>query len=45
MERNRNRTVELGPPCFSRLADGRQRLSWETHHPGVNELYTIKWRW
>ncbi len=45
VERNKNRTTELGPSAFSRLADGRQRLSWQTSRPGINELYTIKWRW
>ena len=45
VERNRNRTTDLGPPCFNRLPDGRQKLSWETRRPGLNELYTIKWRW
>jgi hypothetical protein len=45
LERNRNTTTELGPSCFSRQADGRQVLSWETRHPCVNELYTVKWHW
>ena len=45
VQRNRNRTTDLGPSCFSRLADGRQVLSWETKRPGVNDLYTIKWHW
>jgi len=45
VERNRNRTSELGTDCFHRLADGRQILSWETSRPRINELYTIKWQW
>jgi len=45
VERNRNKTSELGPSCFSLLPDGRQMLSWETNRPRINELYTIKWQW
>lgn len=45
VERNRNRTTELGPSAFSHLPDGRQMLTWETPRPGINELYTIKWQW
>lgn len=45
VERNRNRTRQLGPMAFGRLADGRRVLSWETKRPCVNELYTIKWYW
>lgn len=45
VERNRNRATELRPSAFSRLADGRQMLSWETRRPCINELYTIKWQW
>lgn len=45
VERNRSRATPLDPSAFSRLADGRQRLSWETKRPGINELYTIRWRW
>lgn len=45
IERNRNRTSELGPDHFSALVDGRQMLSWETDRPRINELYTIRWQW
>jgi hypothetical protein len=45
VERNRNRTTELGAAHFGLLADGRQVLLWETNRPRINELYTIKWQW
>ena len=45
VERNRNKTTELASAAFSWLADGRQSVSWETNRPGINELYTLKWRW
>lgn len=38
-------TVALGNQHFSFLSDGRQKLTWESKHPRLHDLYTIKWRW
>jgi hypothetical protein len=43
--RSTNRTVELGRSCFDFLADGRQRLTWATDRPKLNDCYTLKWIW
>lgn len=45
LEKNRNRSMPLGPKHFSALPDGRQMLSWEKRNPVRHEMYTIKWRW
>ena len=45
VERNKNRTTELGPSHFNWQPDGRQVLTWQTDRPRINELYTIKWQW
>jgi hypothetical protein len=44
-QRSTNTTVTLGERHFSTLSDGRQQLTWETRHPRLHDLYTIKWRW
>lgn len=38
-------TMPLEGRNFSNLTDGRQVLTYETRHPRLNDLYTIKWRW
>lgn len=38
-------TVTLGEEHFKFLQDGRQQLIWETKHPKLHDLYTIKWIW
>lgn len=39
------KTMPLGAQHFSFLHDGRQRLTWDTAAPRLNDLYTIKWDW
>jgi hypothetical protein len=39
------KTVLLGAQHFRFFPDGRQRLTWETKAPKLNDLYTIKWDW
>ncbi len=45
IERNRNRTIELGPEHIQLLPDGRQKVIWETSHPRLYETYSIRWDW
>jgi hypothetical protein len=44
-EKRGDRVAALGGDHFSRLADGRQVLSWEKSRPRLHELYTLKWDW
>jgi hypothetical protein len=44
-QRSSSETVALEGRHFSILSDGRQKLTWETNHPKLHDLYTIKWRW
>jgi hypothetical protein len=44
-QRSTNETVTLGERHLSILSDGRQQLTWETNHPRLHDLYTIKWHW
>jgi hypothetical protein len=44
-QRSNSETVALEGRHFSILSDGRQKLTWETNHPKLHDLYTIKWRW
>jgi hypothetical protein len=43
--RSTNQTIVLEGRHFSTLSDGRQQLTWETSHPKLHDIYTIKWRW
>ena len=43
--RSSNETLPLEGKHFSFLSDGRQQLTWETSHPRLHDLYTLKWRW
>jgi hypothetical protein len=43
--RSTNETIVLEERYFSTLSDGRQQLTWETRHPKLHDIYTIKWRW
>jgi hypothetical protein len=45
LQRSRNRVQVLGPEHFHQLADGRQRVNWETHQVNVYDVYTLKWVW
>lgn len=38
-------TIALGKQHFNFLSDGRQKLTWESKHPRLHDLYTIKWQW
>jgi hypothetical protein len=44
-QRSRNETIALDGRHFFLLSDGRQQLTWETNHPKLNDLYTVKWHW
>ncbi len=39
------KTTPLGDQYFTFLRDGRQQLTWESKHPKLHDLYTIKWLW
>ena len=43
--RSTNATIPLEGQHFSTLSDGRQQLTWESRHPRLHDMYTIKWRW
>ena len=44
-QRSRHRTIVLGPEFFSKMPDGRQKLTWETRKIRHFEIYTIRWTW
>lgn len=45
MERNRARTIALGPRHFRTLPDGRQQVTWKMKKPRLYESYILRWHW
>lgn len=45
VQKNINRTRELGAEHLRTLENGRQILEWEVRHPRLHERYLIKWTW
>jgi len=45
IERNRARTIALGPGHFQTLPDGRQKVAWSTKKPRLFEAYILRWQW
>ena len=43
--RSTERTTVLSHRQFALLPDGRQKLTWTTSHPKLNDCYTLKWTW
>ena len=43
--RSTGKVTPLPQKRFALLPDGRQKLTWETRHPRLHDLYTIKWAW
>lgn len=44
-QRSTGKTTLLSQKHFALLPDGRQKLTWETHHPKFQDRHTIKWVW
>jgi len=43
--RSTGKVTPLPQKHFALLPDGRGKLTWETRHPKLHDLYTIKWVW
>ena len=44
-KRSTAKVALLPQDSYVLLPDGRQKLRWETVHPKLHDLYTIKWIW
>lgn len=45
LEKNRQKTVDLGKDSFKRLRGGNWEIFWEKYAPRLYEQYILKWEW